>query len=85
MQISREVKVWNNQAVQAINIQSTEEGPWNKKFGPYRGLSKSEAQRLSVDLKMQYNSVIDFETPDSVLDVTPKYTPEIQVCKLNGH
>lgn len=81
MEISREVKVWRRPG---ITYQQPGEKPFKKKEGPYINLSKSESSELSRNIKAQIDFLVNWEKPDYILDVNPKWNEEVQYCKCTG-
>jgi len=81
MIISREVKIWKRPSVQ---FQLKGEAPFDKKYGPYAELGKIEAQNLSASIKNQLDSIIDWSKPDEIIEISPKWTEENQMCKFTG-
>ena len=79
--ISEKVQIWRNPG---IDIQKAGEPPFQKKEGPYYGLSKSEVNALSAKIMAELSEKIDWKNPDEVRYIKPRYTPAKQVVKMSG-
>ena len=82
--ISSEVKVWNSDLLKAMEIGKGKKPTARKKYGPYADLSKSQSQALSQKLMKEIENVVDWNKPDSVMEVLPKWAPDIQYVKPTG-
>ena len=83
MRISREVKVWKNPG---ISFQQDGKAPFDTKIGPYYELGKTEARNRSKEIKLALDMLTEFDwnKPDEVLSVTPKWNEDVQYCKCTG-
>lgn len=86
MNISHEVKVWkkvkyslpvNQDAIRA-------DGSIDVKKGPFFGKWKHEVQAMMKDINRAINEQVDWNKPDEVILVAPKWLPTVQYVKFTG-
>lgn len=79
--VSGEVKVWNklNVSMQSVNTSKA-----SRKFGPFKGLSKSAARELTASLIAEASKQVDWYKHDEKLFMKPKFVPAIKVCRPTG-
>lgn len=78
---SKTVKVWKPKG---ISFEPEEAGPYSKKDGPFKGLEGSEKRAKEAQVREAIADKVDWNKPDQVKEVKPKWAPDKQICKFSG-